>query len=239
MIKAAQHLIFPDQCPLCRALLAGNDGLCGRCWRDTPFILGLVCDLCGAPQIGQDNGVPVHCDACRALARPWNRGRAVMSYSGNGRRLVLALKHGDRLDLAPTFARWMAIRAAPLARPDTVVVPVPIHRRRLLVRRYNQAAVLSRLMAKRLGCCHVPDALIRRRHTAPMQGDTFDSRAANIADSIRCNPRRIEQLSGNHVLLVDDVMTSGATFTSCSLQLRKNEVKEIHVVTLSRAVQFF
>lgn len=163
MIKAARQLIFPDQCPLCRTLLAEEGGLCGACWRDTPFLLGLVCDLCGTALIGPEDGTPVHCDACRALARPWARGRAVMSYAGNGRRLVLALKHGDRLDLAPSFARWMVARAAPLLTPDTVLVPVPVHWRRLLARRYNQAAVLSRLMARQTGCAHAPDALCRVR----------------------------------------------------------------------------
>lgn len=239
MIKAARQLIFPDQCPLCRSLLASDDGLCGGCWRETPFILGLVCDLCGAPQIGPDTGSSVHCDACRALARPWTRGRAVMGYGGNGRRLVLGLKHGDRLDLAPVFARWMAQRAAPLLREDTVLVPVPIHWRRRLSRRYNQSAVLSRLLAAQLGRPHVPDALIRYRATAPLQGDSYEDRASAISGAIALNPRRAQKIAGKHVLLVDDVMTSGATLTSCSLQLLENDVKEICVVTLSRAAQYF
>lgn len=237
MIKAARQLIFPDQCPLCRELLASDDGLCGACWRDTPFILGLTCDLCGTPLMGQDDGTPIHCDACRTYARPWSKGRAVMSYAGNGRRLVMGLKHGDRLDLAPAFARWMAARAAPLVTPDTVLVPVPIHWSRLLTRRYNQAAVLTRLMSGLLGCPHVPDALIRVRATPPMHADSFEERAANIAGAIQVNPRRQGKLSRKHVLLVDDVMTSGATFTSCGLQLHGKHAKEISIITLTRAAQ--
>lgn len=162
-----------------------------------------------------------------------------MSYAGNGRRLVLGLKHGDRLDLAPTFARWMASRAAPLVTEDMILVPVPIHWSRLLKRRYNQSAVLTRLMSGTLGLPHGPDILVRIKATKPQSGDIYDDRAANIADAIIVNPRRTQDIAGKHVLLIDDVMTSGATLTACSLQLQKNHVRKISTITLARAAQHF
>lgn len=238
MIKAARQLIFPDQCPLCRALLVGDGGLCGACWRETPFILGLVCDLCGTPLIGRDDGTSIHCDACRALARPWDKGRAVMGYSGNGRRMILGLKHGDRLDLAPSFAQWMAARSGPLIDETTVLVPVPSHWRRLIKRRYNQSAVLSRLLSKHVGRPHCPDALIRSRATAPLSDHDYESRFASIDGAIQVNRARSQKLAGKSVLLVDDVMTSGATLAACSLQLRQNGVSRINVITACRASQF-
>ncbi|TKA95662.1 ComF family protein, partial [Cereibacter changlensis] len=98
-LQAALRLLYPPQCLTCDALVTTDFGLCGPCWRETPFITGLVCDLCGTPLPGEDPGHAVHCDDCLTLARPWARGRAALLYKDNGRRIVLALKHGDRLDL--------------------------------------------------------------------------------------------------------------------------------------------
>ncbi|MGB0903777.1 MAG: double zinc ribbon domain-containing protein, partial [Mangrovicoccus sp.] len=165
MLKAALQMIFPEQCPLCSELVESQGGLCGSCWTETPFIHGTVCNACGAPEIGPSAGDEVICDSCRAHPRPWRAGRSVLRYSGGGRRLVLALKHSDRLDLVPTLAHWMAERAKLYATPGSVVVPVPCHWRRLLQRRYNQAAALARPIAAELGMTYCPDALWRPRAT--------------------------------------------------------------------------
>ena len=145
------RLAFPPQCVACSALVEEDFALCGACWRDTPFISGLVCDSCGVPLPGDDTGQPEHCDDCLAIARPWHRGRSVLLYKDRGRDLVLKLKHADRLDLARPMARWLARSAAPLLSPDTVLVPVPAHYVRQVRRRYNQAAILSAALAKETG----------------------------------------------------------------------------------------
>ncbi len=217
--------------------MADADGLCGSCWRETPFLLGLVCDLCGTAQIGPDDGTAVHCDACRQLGRPWQKGRAVLEYSGRARRLVLSFKHGDRLDLAPRFARWMAARAVPLLLPDMLLVPVPIHRGRLLKRRYNQAAVLTRLLGRELDLPHLPDALLRRVATPPLKGGGHAERSALLAGAITLTPGRQNKLAGRPVLLVDDVMTSGATLAACTQELRGAGVPIVNVLALARAAQ--
>ncbi|MEH6772621.1 MAG: double zinc ribbon domain-containing protein, partial [Cereibacter changlensis] len=117
-LQAALHLLYPPQCLTCDALVTTDFGLCGPCWRETPFITGLVCDLCGTPLPGEDPGHAVHCDDCLTLARPWARGRAALLYKDNGRRIVLALKHGDRLDLATPAAGWLRQAAAPILATD-------------------------------------------------------------------------------------------------------------------------
>ncbi|MBE3638256.1 ComF family protein [Mangrovicoccus algicola] len=237
LIKAARRLVFPDQCPRCGTLVAEEGGLCGPCWRDTPFLAGLVCDLCGTGLIGPDDGSLPHCDACRSLPRPWAKGRAVFDYSGAARHMVLGFKHGDRLDLGPHLADWMAARAGPLIRPGMVLVPVPVHWRRLLARRYNQAAVLTRLLAPRLGLAHLPDALRRCRNTPPQSGDGFAGRAAALEGAIAVTRRQQPRLAGRPVLLVDDVMTSGATLTACCTALLAAQVPLVHVLLLARAHQ--
>ena len=105
-MQSLLRLAFPPQCISCGDLVEEEFGLCGGCWRETPFVTGLVCDCCGVPFPGDDTSKPVYCDDCLTLARPWRHGRAALIYRDNARRLVLALKHGDRLDLARPMAHW-------------------------------------------------------------------------------------------------------------------------------------
>lgn len=237
VFKAARQLVFPDQCPQCGTLVEGEGGLCGPCWRETHFIFGLVCDQCGIPMIGPDDGYRVTCDACRALDRPWQRGRAALVYRGGARRMVLGLKHGDRLDLAPILAGWMADRAGPLDAEGALIVPVPLHRARLFRRRYNQSAVLARLVARRLGHAHLPDALQRVRATAPLESGGFAERHAEISPAITLNPARRDRLKNRPVILIDDVMTTGATLTACTRALMDADVSGVNILALARAPQ--
>lgn len=212
-LQAALHLIYPPQCLSCDARVTTDFGLCAACWRETPFILGLACDLCGTPLPGEPGEI-AHCDDCLTIARPWSRGRAALIYRDNARRLVLALKRGDRLDLARPAAEWLLRAARPILVPGMLVAPVPLHWLRLLKRRYNQAALLSSAMARLAGLEHCPDLLQRHRLTPSQEGRNRDGRFANLAEAIRPHPKRGARIEGRHVLLVDDVMTSGATFAA-------------------------
>jgi len=236
-LQAALHLLYPPQCLSCGALVTTDFGLCGTCWRDTPFITGLVCDRCGVPLPGEDPGHPVLCDDCRTIARPWARGRAALLYKDNGRRIVLALKHGDRLDYARPAAGWMWRAAVPILVPDMVVVPVPLHWLRLLKRRYNQAALLSGALAKAAGLAHCPDLLARRRNTQSQEGRDRDGRFANLVDALRLNPARGHLIKGRPVLLVDDVMTSGATLAAATEACLASGATEVSVVVLARVAK--
>ena len=158
-------------------------------------------------------------------------------YSGTGRRLVLALKHGDRPDLAPALATWLARAASPLIGPDTVVAPIPLHLRRLLKRRYNQAALISGRVARAHGVLHLPDLLIRRRHTPGQDHRGVGDRFANVAGALGVNPRRMAALAGRPVLLVDDVMASGATLSAAADALLAAGSGPVSVAVLARAVK--
>lgn len=237
-MQAAVQLVYPPQCLSCDALVSSDFGLCPKCWRDTPFITGLVCDCCGTPLPGDDEGGPaVQCDECLQTRRPWARGRAAMLYRDNARRLVMALKHGDRLDLAGPAAGWLKQAAAPLVQPDTLVAPVPLHWLRLLKRRYNQSALLARALAQRCDLPHCPDLLHRARNTRSQEGRDRDGRFANLAGAIRVNDRRRWQAEGRPVLLVDDVMTSGATLGACAEALLAAGAARVDVVVLCRVAK--
>lgn len=236
LIARAGALVFSPQCLSCSDPVQDDGGLCGPCWRDTPFILGLCCDLCGAPLPGVSD-LAVTCDDCRARERPWVRGRAVMLYRGGGRRLVLGLKHADRLDLVPAMAGWMAARSTPLVRAETLVVPVPAHWWRLFRRRYNQAAVLALAFAARIDRPACPDLLVRQRATRVQDGMGPDDRFANLADAITVAHRHRARVAGRHVLLVDDVMTSGATLDACARACLAAGAAEISVMVLARVTR--
>ena len=160
-MQALLRLIYPSQCLSCDALVESDFGLCGQCWRETPFINGLVCDSCGMPLPGGDPGEVAYCDDCLVIGRPWAQGRAAMLYRDNARDLVLSLKHADRTDLARPAGAWLFRAAAPLLRAGTIVAPVPLHWLRLFRRRYNQSALLSQALARMAGLDHIPDLLTR------------------------------------------------------------------------------
>ncbi len=236
-LQSVIQAIYPPQCAACDALTDADFGLCGRCWSDTAFLNGLVCDTCGTPLPGEDDGDAVQCDDCLTIARPWDHGRAVFAYSGVGRRLVLALKHGDRTDLVPALARWVARKTAEMPLLDPVIVPIPLHWTRLLRRRYNQAAMLAHAVGKTLGHDVCIDALLRPKRTRPLDGHGRDARFATLADAIIANPKRVAQIAGRSVLLVDDVMTSGATLAAATEALRAGGAANVSIVTLARVVK--
>lgn len=233
-LQTALKLIYPSRCLLCGGSVDSDFGLCGPCWRETPIISGLCCDTCGVPLPGEDTGTPEYCDDCLTLARPWSRGRSALVYKDNARRLVLALKHGDRHDVVPLATVWMAQKAAPLVQEDTVFVPVPLHWTRLLKRRFNQSALLAQGVARALGRAECPDALVRRKATPSLDGMGVDQRFQTLQDVIEPHPKRANQISGRHVVLVDDVMTSGATLAACAQSCFSAGAKDVNVLTLAR-----
>ena len=234
-VQTALRLVYPPRCLLCQALVDRDFGLCGACWRETPMISGLVCDLCGVPLPGDDDAVEVHCDTCLRIARPWSKGRAALLYKDNARRLVLGLKHGDRHDVAHLVHSWMIRCAAELMEPSTLVVPVPLHWSRLLKRKYNQSALMAQGIAETYKSSYCPDVLVRKRRTQVLDGLDFDARFRTLNDAIFPHSKKGPALKGAKVLLVDDVMTSGATLSACAQACLSAGADEIFVLVLARA----
>lgn len=229
--------IYPARCLGCGEVVDSDFGLCGHCWRDTAFIGGTVCDACGAPLPGTEAGEDPLCDYCLETPRPWERGRAAVLYQDTGRKLVLSLKHGDRQEIARPAGLWMANAIRDVVPDQTLIAPVPLHWLRMIKRRYNQSALLARALADRLEmpCCL--DLLQRVRRTRSLEGLNREERRKTLENAIRVHPRRRHRLAGRPVLIVDDVMTSGATLAAATRACRAAGSGSVYIVTLARVAK--
>jgi ComF family protein len=239
-LRPLLDLVLPPRCLRCGELVADPGALCAACFQEATFITHPLCARCGAP-FGADWGVPADEDAAGLLCadcarRPpvYHRARAALIYDDGARPLLLAFKHADRTDAAGALAGWMARAGAPLLESADLIVPVPLHRWRLWRRRYNQSGLLARALAARAGRPWAPDVLVRARATPTQGGMGRLGRADNVRGAFRiANPARIE---GRRVLVVDDVMTTGATVEECARSLRRAGAAAVDVLTLARVV---
>ena len=236
-MQRAVALIYPDQCALCTELVDAHGGLCVSCWRDTQFANGLTCAQCARPLPGTSDGGPELCDDCLSAPPIWSRGFAAVYYSGAGRRFVLALKYGDRTDLASTAAAWMARAASEELTPETVILPISAHWRRLLRRRYNPAVELAKALGRQVDLPVIHDGLIRHRATKTQEGLGVTDRFLNLQGAFKVNPKRMDELSGKRLIIVDDTMTSGATLTAATQATLGAGAASVSVLVLARTLK--
>jgi len=223
--------LLPPHCLTCDTLVDSPGQFCPACFRETQFITAPHCLTCGAPFPHAQQGVMV-CAACAADPPPWGEARAALAYDAQSRRLVLAFKHADRTELATALARMMARAGAALLSRADLLVPVPLHRTRLFARRYNQSALLASALSRLSGVRHMPDALRRIRATHPLGELSAQARARMLEGAIAA--RRPAAVEGRHVLLVDDVLTSGATARNCTHALLDAGAAGVDVLVAAR-----
>jgi ComF family protein len=228
--RGALDLMFPPQ-SLDDGEAAMAGGLSASTWSRIHFLDGPVCDGCGTP-FEYDMGS--RCAACLAKPRAFDAARAACLYDEVSRDPILKLKHADRLDLAPLFARWLSRAAGELIEGADAIAPVPLHRGRLLSRRYNQAAEIARPLARLCGVAYLPDALVRRRATETQGGKSGSGRRRNVAGAFEVPPGRAAQVAGKRILLIDDVMTTGATAEGCARALKAAGAVRVDVAVVAR-----
>lgn len=212
---------------------AQSGGFSAGRWSRIAFIDGPVCDGCGLP-FEFDLGQGVRCAACEAKPRAFSRARAACLYDEASREAILQLKHADRTDLAPLFARWLSRAAYELIAEADCVAPVPLHPARLIHRRYNQAAEIARPLARMGGLAYLPDALRRVRDTQGQGGRSASGRRRNVAAAFAVPVSRARATAGRRVLLIDDVMTTGATLESCARALLAAGAARVDVAVVAR-----
>jgi ComF family protein len=233
--RAALDLLLPPQCLTCDLPVEADGLFCVECFRRTTFVTEPCCARCGVPFAhAGEGGAERLCAACRAAPPPWDRARAALRYDAQAKRLVLPLKYADRPELARALAPLMARAGAALLREAELLVPVPLHRRRLFTRRYNQAALLAHALARLCGAPAVPDVLRRDRPTRRLGGLGAAARASELADAICLRPERAALVAGRRVVLVDDVLTSGATAAACTWALLEGGARAVDVLVAAR-----
>ena len=235
--RRALDFLYPPLCIGCRAQVGDPGNLCAACWQNIDFLDGPACRCCGLP-FDLDPGSDTLCAACLAEPPAFDCARAVMRYDDKSRGPILALKHADRLDLVPAFARWLDRAGRSLLDESDVIVPVPLHRRRLWSRRYNQAVELARGLGALSGR-PVEPMLLRRVRATPSQGamPSAKARRRNMRGAFQVPSEQQMAAKDRAVLLVDDVLTTGATADACARALKRAGVRKVSVLALARVVR--
>lgn len=229
-------LLMPPQCLHCDAPVGSRGSLCAACWTSLKLIERPFCERLALP-FGYDPGAGALSPEAIADPPPFGRLRAVAGFEGAARELVHRLKYRDRLDLAAAMARWMARAAAELVPAAELVVPVPLYRWRLWGRRFNQSAELAAALAREIGRPMPPLALQRIKPTRRQVGLSAEQRRDNVRGAFAVDPQRRGEIAGRHVLLVDDVYTTGATAKAATRALLRAGATGVDVAVFARVVR--
>ena len=228
--------LAPPKCLACHEAVLEPASLCLSCWANLKLIDAPVCNVLGIP-FAYDQGEGAISPAALAEPPPWDRARAAVAYDEASRRIVHGLKYRDTMEAGLLMARLMARAGQPLIREADVVVPVPLHRFRLWRRRFNQAAFLSQQISRQFGKAYRSDVLLRNRATRSQVGLGFDERRKNVAKVFQVLPGGVGHIAGRRVLLVDDVLTTGATAGSCAAVLKKAGAAQVDVLTFALVLE--
>jgi ComF family protein len=230
------NIILPPRCAGSGAVVDAPGMVSPAFWSELSFIDSPFCDTCGLP-FGFGSTAGTICAGCIDEEPEFTRARSAVVYNDASRKLVIGFKYGDRLHSVQTFVPWMARAGEALIADADIVIPVPLHFRRLWQRRFNQSAVLGEMLAKRSKLGFAPDALIRQRHTVKQKGLSRKERHANVRGAFAVNEKQAAGLCGKNVLLVDDVFTSGATLNECARVLKKAGATQVYVLTIARVTR--
>ena len=233
MLKSAVNLFFPPQCMICEMILPIHGALCAECWNKVPFISVPICGCCGLPM---EFAVDEHsfCGECLREHPPYSRARAAFVYNDYSRALVLKLKFQDQPYLSPILGRWLNSAGAELIAASDLIIPVPLHYWRMVRRRYNQSLLLARIVAQNSGIPLLTDGLIRHRATRQQVGLSRPQRRENVRNAFIVPAHNLLAIKGKSILLIDDVLTTGATIAACAKTLLKAEAGQVNVLTLAR-----
>lgn len=232
--------LLPRRCPLCDDIVSSEGLLCAKCWPLLDHISQPWCDCCGMPFVelspSLPDDTPLQCAACLAHPPYFDKARSSFVYNDVSKQLILSFKHGDRTDLAPTLAQWMFQHHKELIAQADYLIPVPLHWRRLLKRRYNQASLLSHQLTHLSGVPTLSYALLRKVHT-PSQGQVSGKkRKKNVQDVFALKSKYDSVIKDKSIIIIDDVLTTGSTVNNCAKVLKKLQAKGVYVLTFARVV---
>lgn len=227
--------VLPARCPLSGEVVETQGMLSPKSWQSLNFVSDPFCDCCGLPlEVSVKDAGALLCGSCTAEPKPYNKARSSVVYDDASRELILAFKHGDQTHLTLTFIPWLKVTGADFLKDCDLIVPVPLHWRRLLKRRYNQSALIARLLARETNLSYDPEALKRVRHT-PVQGHlSARKRHDNVKHAFALNKKYEQKIRNKKIILIDDVFTTGATVEECSKILYAAGAERVDVLTVAR-----
>lgn len=228
--------ILPPRCAGTGDLVDMPGMLSPRFWEQLDFIENPMCQCCGMP-FSLPELAGMTCAACLETAPVFDQARAAVSYNDASRKLILSFKYGDRTQLIRAFTPWLVRSGHALIQKTDLVIPVPLHRRRLWGRRFNQSALLAKSLAETCGLSHLADGLIRTRATLQHKGLSRKERNDNVKGAFSLHPRHQDKINNRNILLVDDVFTSGATLNECARILKKHGAAHVMVLTLAKVTR--
>ncbi len=235
--QATLNLLMPPQCPVTGEAVAAPGKLGPAGWAALHFIERPFCGRCGIP-FAADYGERVECPGCIAEPPVFDRARAAISYNDAARKVVSGLKFSDRMEYAGMLGGWMARAGAEFISRESLLIPVPLHWRRLIARRYNQSALLARSIAEASGAKVLLRGLRRTRPTPPQKEiPSVEARRRNVAGAFAVDEKYRATIKGAHIVLIDDVLTSGATASACARALKQAEASQVDVLVLARVVK--
>lgn len=233
--RSFANILLPPLCIVCRVPIGTNGLVCGSCFAGIDFIVPPLCTRLGVP-LPYDTGAPYLSAAALASPPPYDSARAVARYSQTMRDLIQGFKYGDRQEGLRLFARWLARAGKDILAGADVIVPVPLYRSRLWARRFNQSALLAQALAGQSGVPADCGSLRRTRRTISQVGLSATQRKRNVAGAFKIAPSRRQTIEGKAVVLIDDVITTGATVEACTRVLKRTGAVRVDVLALARAV---
>lgn len=233
--RAILDFALPPRCPACGEIVAEQHSFCAPCWQSIHFLGDPCCVSCGMP-FAYDLGAEAKCGGCHADPPPFDRARAVMSYGAVARTVTLRFKYGRRTGHARLIAKHMARHLNGLDIGDVLLVPVPLHRWRLWSRGFNQAALIATALARNVGGQALNDALIRTRRTPPLRRMSAARRRRLVQGAFALGPGKEDVIRGRHIILIDDIRTTGATVTACAHVLRLAGASRVDLLCWARVL---
>lgn len=234
--RRAVDAVLPPRCVISGEEVDRQGMIAPSVWNRLEFLAAPHCAACGWPfEFAVEEGSL--CAACLKRRPAFGMARSALKYNDASRDLILGFKHADKTHAVPAFVPWMRAAGREILPAADFLVPVPLHRLRLISRRYNQAALIAYALSKSAGVPVLPDALLRIRPTPPQGHMNIKERRRNVRRAFAVNPERAGQVAGKTIVLIDDVYTTGATVEECAKVLLKSGAGAVNVLTLARVVR--
>lgn len=234
VLHTVLDLIVPPLCPICKKHVLSTHGLCAECFKQIHFISRPYCEICGKP-FEFDIPEETRCGACCKKNPIFTKARSAFLYDSFSAKLILPFKHSDHLELTPLLTNLLYRAGTDLFKETDLIIGVPLHRFRYIKRKYNQADILAKALAKKTTIPYHPHILIRKRATVSQGHMKSTERKLNVAGAFTIKNK--DAIQDKNILLIDDVFTTGATLNECTKTLLKNGAAKVFVLTLARVVK--